>query len=299
MSYAFIAQSVGKNGKNIHEDVMSIQIRLNRWIMENKLPGVPMLAVDGDCGAQSRKAIGAFQKLYLGMNNPDCRVDPGGKTLDALFQSLISPQASKAAYDAWLKAQSESQSASTPKVDWTLTAAEVAHIRKNWGEEALAWARIPPNGIESKEFIPYKLTENYAVLFGWKSLTLDAASQVNGGSRLQFFAMLRDDMSYWRRRADGNEKMAIILQYAAACAIRDYRQFIIGQKLSPKAAYNRLVSIGKDVIYQMFLGMFQLLSPIGLARAPAWSGAVADATKTLIEGIKTGNWPWTPSAKRH
>ncbi len=105
MSYAFINQSVGKNGRNVKEDVMSIQIRLNRWIMESKLPSVPMLAVDGNCGAQTHKAIGAFQKLYIGMNNPDCRIDPGGRTLDTLFQSLISPQASQAAYEAWLRAQ--------------------------------------------------------------------------------------------------------------------------------------------------------------------------------------------------
>src|SRR5262245_58546867 len=57
MTYAFINQSVGKYGKNIKEDVMSIQIRLNRWIMEGKLPDVPMLAVDGDCGPLTRKGI--------------------------------------------------------------------------------------------------------------------------------------------------------------------------------------------------------------------------------------------------
>jgi hypothetical protein len=118
MSYAFINQSVGKNGKNGKQDVMSIQIRLNRWIMEGKLPSVPMLAVDGGCGGQTRTAIGAFQKLYLGMNNPDCRVDPGGKTLDALFQSLIPPQASREAYEAWLKAQATaSQKPPLPDVD--------------------------------------------------------------------------------------------------------------------------------------------------------------------------------------
>lgn len=120
MSYAFINQSVGKNGRNVKEDVMSIQIRLNRWIMEGKLPNVPMLAVDGNCGGQTRKAIGAFQKLYVGMNIPDCRVDPGGRTLEQLFHSLISPQASREAYEAWLKAQAAaSQKPPMPDVDLT------------------------------------------------------------------------------------------------------------------------------------------------------------------------------------
>jgi len=298
MTYAFINQSVGKYGKNIKEDVMSIQIRLNRWIMEGKLPDVPMLAVDGDCGPQTRKSIGAFQKLYVGLNSPDCRVDPKGPTLDKLFQSLISPQASHEAYQAWLKAQAAaSQNAASPDVDWwKLTAAEVAEIRRHWGEEALAWAKIPPNGTETSEFVPHKQTDRFAVLFGWKSLTPKTACWANPGQSVQFLALLRDDMAFWRQRTHGNERMAIILKDAAACAIRDYRLFIIDQKMCPQNAYNRLVLIGKDVTFQMFLGMFQLLSPVGVAGAPASSRAIAEGVDTVIKRIQTGKWPWTQAA---
>lgn len=47
-------------------------------------------------------------------------------------------------------------------------------------------------------------------------------------------------------------------------------------KMCPKSTYYRLVGIGKDVIYQMFLGMFQLLSPVGLANAAASSANMAE-----------------------
>lgn len=291
MTYAFITKSVGKNGTNLHEDVMSIQIRLCRWIMEGKLPNVAMLACDGDCGPKTKNAIGAFQKLYLGMNSPDCRVDPNGKTLEALFQSLVSKKVSDEAYQAWLKSQAAgSQGASKPQVDWELSAKEVADIRKEWGEEILAWARVAPNGTESREFQPQKNSDRYGTIFGWKSSTPNTACVANPKERIQLLAMLRDDMGYWLQRSKGNQRTATILQYTAACAIRDYRGFIIGQKMCPKAAYNRLVSIGKDVIYQMFLGMFQLLSPVGLAGASASSGAIAEALNKMSEGLSGIKW---------
>lgn len=292
MSYAFINQSVGKNGTNVKEDVMSIQIRLNRWIMEGKLPNVAMLAVDGGCGSQTKKAIGAFQKLYLGTNNPDCRVDPNGKTLDALFQSLVSKKVSDAAYQAWLKAQSSAaqEAASKPEVDWELSAKEVADIRREWGEEILAWARLPPNGTETREFHPQKNSDRYVAVFGWKSLTPNTACVANPKERAQFLAMIRDDKPYWVQRTKGNQRTATILQYTAACAVRDYRDFIIVQKICPKSAYYRLVSIGKDVIYQMFLGMFQLLSPMGLANAAASSASIAETLNKMSEGLTAIKW---------
>lgn len=49
--------------------------------------------------------------------------------------------------------------------------------------------------------------------------------------------------------------------------------------MCPKSAYYRLVVIGKDVIYQMLLGMFHLLSPVGLANAAASSANMAELLK--------------------
>lgn len=291
MSYAFITHSVGKNGTNNDEDVKSIQIRLCRWIMEGKLPNVAMLAVDGDCGAATKKAIGAFQKLYLGTSNPDCRVDPNGKTLDALFQSLVSKKVSDEAYQAWLKSQSAPAPApAKPAVDWDLSAKEVADIRKEWGEQILAWAKVPPNGTDSMEFSPQKNSDRYVTVFCWKSLTPNTTCVANPKERIQFLAMLRDDMGFWLQRSGGSQRTATILQYTAACAVRDYRGFIIGQKMCPKSAYYRLVSIGKDMIYQMFLGMFQLLSPVGLAGAAGASGTIAETINKMSEGLTAIKW---------
>ena len=72
--------SVGRNGMNRAEDVILVQQLLNRF---SNLPGVP-LRVDGDIGPRTIDAIEAFQRVHLGMQQPDGRVDPGGRTLAAL-----------------------------------------------------------------------------------------------------------------------------------------------------------------------------------------------------------------------
>ena len=67
--------------------------------------------------------------------------------------------------------------------------------------------------------------------------------------------------------------------------IRDYRGFIIGQKICPTAAYNWLMSINKDMIYEMFVGMFQMMSPIGIPNAyPAITERIANIIAMLITG---------------
>lgn len=101
----FIRQSVGRNGRNLREDVISIQTRLNRWITLGRLPHVTVLAVDGICGPKTQMAIGAFQYRYVGMKDPDLRVDPNGKTLALLNTNLIEttpPQNSEPIYVDWL-----------------------------------------------------------------------------------------------------------------------------------------------------------------------------------------------------
>ena len=55
--------------------------------------------------------------------------------------------------------------------------------------------------------------------------------------------------------------------------------------MCPKSACDRLVGIGKDVIYQMFLGMFQLRSPVGLANAAAWSANMTELLNKTGEGL--------------
>jgi len=304
-----INESVGQNGKNAKEDVRTIQVRLNYWIKQGKLPDITELVVDGLCGSKTKKAIGAFQTLYLGSGSADRRVDPNGKTLEALFQSTLWKQVSDALYQAWLKAQAAAAQAPPPPpdIDWVISAKEVGDIRKNFGENALAWARLPPKGTEVMEFYPQKNTDRIGTLFGWKSQTPNTACVANPKQHVQFLEMLRDDMPFWVQRSGGHNRAAIIFQYNAACVIKDYRGFIMGQKMCPKSAYYRLVGINKDVIFNMFVGMFQLLSPMGLANAASSSGNIAeilnkmsegitgikwDDNKSMVDNLRNFKWPW-------
>lgn len=80
-----ITASVGKGGKNKPEDVTEVQKSLNDHAQEAKYSKVK---ANGDCGADTLKAIIAVQKA-IGMKSPDGRVDPGGQTFKALSQNKL------------------------------------------------------------------------------------------------------------------------------------------------------------------------------------------------------------------
>lgn len=76
----FINQSVGHAGVNQSRDVQVMQAQLNA-----QMPSVlTKLVVDGKSGPVTIAAIRSFQKLVVGLRNPDGRIDPSGKTLIAL-----------------------------------------------------------------------------------------------------------------------------------------------------------------------------------------------------------------------
>ena len=77
-----ISASVGKGGKNRPADVKLIQQLLNDNL--SKMTGVQRLVVDGLVGRKTIGAIEKFQKQVVGMQRVDGRVDPGGKTIQAL-----------------------------------------------------------------------------------------------------------------------------------------------------------------------------------------------------------------------
>ena len=77
-----IDNSVGYGGRNNSADVAIIQQLLNDNI--SRVPAMTTrLKVDGKIGPNTRSAIVQFQQKVLGFN--DGRVDPGGKTLNALL----------------------------------------------------------------------------------------------------------------------------------------------------------------------------------------------------------------------
>ena len=74
-----IDDSVGEKGKNIDEDVKQVQLRLNRLGELPKILFVP--------GRINRATIDAIERLQkkIGFSSPDGRVDPNGRTHDALM----------------------------------------------------------------------------------------------------------------------------------------------------------------------------------------------------------------------
>jgi hypothetical protein len=78
-----IFASVGANGQNLNPDVINVQELLNKVPPEEGGPLVK-LKVDGLAWDKTISAIRKFQKEYLLHKWPDSRVDPHGKTLDAL-----------------------------------------------------------------------------------------------------------------------------------------------------------------------------------------------------------------------
>ena len=78
-----IKQSVGDDGRNDATDVKVIQAALN-LSQSDRFKLSRRLVVDGKSGAKTISAIETFQQLIVGMQSPDGRVDPDGRTLGRL-----------------------------------------------------------------------------------------------------------------------------------------------------------------------------------------------------------------------
>ena len=85
-----ISHSVGNGGGNVPPDVTLIQSLLN--LAHNKLQHSSIifflprkLREDGFCGQFTQQAIKNFQQSVLKFSSPDGRVDPGGRTIHALY----------------------------------------------------------------------------------------------------------------------------------------------------------------------------------------------------------------------
>ena len=82
-----IEGSVGHNGDNLEHDVRVVQQLLNR----KDLAPLRTINEDGRIGPATIEAIRHFQTRYLGMNSPDGRVDPDGRTFRELGNPGIGP----------------------------------------------------------------------------------------------------------------------------------------------------------------------------------------------------------------
>ena len=80
--------SVGRNGRNLSDDVRQIQKALNRVGPVNGGPVIP-LVVDGFVGPKTIKAIEDFQRTQFPTKFPDGRIDPGQRTVGRLNELLV------------------------------------------------------------------------------------------------------------------------------------------------------------------------------------------------------------------
>ncbi|WP_206366527.1 hypothetical protein [Sphingomonas gei] len=76
-----IGAPVGRGATNALADVIVIQHLLNDWLADTRQT---LLPTTGNCGPLTIAAIEAFQTRVLGATNPDARIDPGGRTWNAL-----------------------------------------------------------------------------------------------------------------------------------------------------------------------------------------------------------------------
>lgn len=83
----YISASVGQNGKNKKAEVAFIQSLL-ALLSEEDLR-MPVIVSDGICGKNTIAAIGKFQKLYVKLQTPDCRVDPNGRSEKTLIAKSL------------------------------------------------------------------------------------------------------------------------------------------------------------------------------------------------------------------
>jgi hypothetical protein len=91
-----ILESVGKYGKNHPNDVWFIQFLLNlariKLVEANiNFQKYNQIVENGNCGEDTIQAITIFQRDVIGWNDPDGRVDPGGRTLQILFIAAYNP----------------------------------------------------------------------------------------------------------------------------------------------------------------------------------------------------------------
>lgn len=84
---ASITASVGKNGVNRRNDVITIQKLINQNI--GFITPLRTIAEDGKVGSITINAIEEFQRRVLKISNPDGRVDPNGMTLKKLNEKSV------------------------------------------------------------------------------------------------------------------------------------------------------------------------------------------------------------------
>jgi len=78
-----LVESVGLEGVNRREDVLTVQVLLNKVPQSYGRPDPP-LVVDGICGPRLISAIRGFMARQFGLQNAGSTIEPGQRTMEAL-----------------------------------------------------------------------------------------------------------------------------------------------------------------------------------------------------------------------
>jgi hypothetical protein len=111
-----ISASVGLNGTNVPQDVKIVQELLNK-VPPAKGGAVPALKVDGLAWTKTTNAIKKFQQQCLNFKWPDGRIDPHGKTFQALSAFDFDPGSRRVVHHMRLRVDRSSLSRAQDQQD--------------------------------------------------------------------------------------------------------------------------------------------------------------------------------------
>ncbi len=77
-----IQSSVGRGGRNVHDDVLVVQILLNK--NAHLVDTIGRVPEDGNLDEATQRGILAFQRDIVRLSSADGRVDPSGRTFRIL-----------------------------------------------------------------------------------------------------------------------------------------------------------------------------------------------------------------------
>ncbi|MET1412130.1 hypothetical protein ABVF61_07690 [Roseibium sp. HPY-6] len=136
-------------------------------------------------------------------------------------------------------------------------------IQESWGREVADYCRKKPSSETRPSAAIFSLSESVSTHLGtaivWKCRS--PREYCNCQNKIMVVGLLRSEKDYWLRQTANNAVKSAILCETAQAAVRDYRRWVVAHQMCPPEAYQKLYSLSQDATYQMFLGMFRLLSP--------------------------------------
>jgi hypothetical protein len=158
-----ISASVGRNGANQRDDVLTVQKLVNDHLPKFVQP----LEADGQCGPLTIAAIEDVQTQFLRMSHPDGRVDPGGDTFRFLTGSSPAPKPHPGArpsslpQDVIIAAQNSHKKWKVPA---SVTLAQWA-LESGWGQH-MPPGSFNPFGMKAAEGQPFVEVSTREVIHG-------------------------------------------------------------------------------------------------------------------------------------